>query len=208
MSDEQTTEQAAEETEDVEAATEETAEETAAEDGDDKPLGPKGEKALQAEKERRRALAAELRELRAELAKLRDGDGDEATRAAREAEKAALAKANAKILRSEVKAAAAGKLADPTDALRLLDLDSFEVGEDGEIDEDEIADAINNLLKNKPYLAAQSAKRFQGTGDGGSRKGGGRPKQLTRDDLKGMSPEAIVAAREQGRLSDLLGAER
>ncbi len=70
-----------------------------------------------------------------------------------------LAKANRRILRSEVKAAAAGKLADPNDALHMLDLDQFEVDDDGNVDEDEIATAIADLLEKKPYLAAQSGPK-------------------------------------------------
>jgi hypothetical protein len=52
-----------------------------------------------------------------------------------ETEQAALAKANDRILRSEVKAAAKGVLADPADAYKFLDLDSFEVDDDGEVDD-------------------------------------------------------------------------
>lgn len=172
MSDEQTTEQA-DDTAGQAGETTET-EESAGQGEDakveeDKPLGPKGEKALQAEKDKRREEARRRREAEAELERLRNGD-DKAAEAAREAEKAAIARANQRILRSEIKAAAAGRLADPTDALRLLDLDKFEVGEDGEVDEDEIADAIGKLLKSKPYLAAGGKPRFQGDADQGARK--------------------------------------
>lgn len=141
-------------------------------DGDDgdMPLGPAGQKALEAEKAKRKREAQRRRQLEAELAELKGKSGDETEQARREAEQAALAKANARILRAEVKAAAAGKLADPKDALKLLDIDQFEVGEDGEVDTDEISSAIDDLIKSKPYLAAaQSTKRFQGGGDGGTR---------------------------------------
>lgn len=172
MSDEQTTEQADDTAGQAEETTE--TEESAGQGEDakveeDKPLGPKGEKALQAEKDKRKEEARRRREAEAELERLRNGD-DKAAEAAREAEKAAIARANQRILRSEIKAAAAGRLADPTDALRLLDLDKFEVGEDGEVDEDEIADAIGKLLKSKPYLAAGGKPRFQGDADQGARK--------------------------------------
>ena len=175
MSDNESTETAAEQTgqatETAEAETGTEQETGTAAQGDDKPLGPAGEKALRAEKEKRKEEARKRREAEAELERLRNGD-DKAAEAAREAEKAAIAKANARILRSEVKAAAAGRLADPTDALRLLDLDQFEVSEDGEVDEGEIADAIAALLKAKPYLAAQGngKPRFQGGADQGARK--------------------------------------
>jgi len=77
-------------------------------------------------------------------------------------------------VRAEVRAAAAGKLADPSDALRFLDLAQFEVGEDGDIDQDEIADAIDELLTQKPYLAAQrSDKDSQKKGPKPDRRQGG-----------------------------------
>lgn len=170
MSDEQTTEQAEEATE---IATEETVEETATEaeakEEDDKPLGPAGQKALAAEKEKRKKAAQDLREARAELERLRNGD-DKAAQAAAEAEKAAITKANTKILRAEVKAAAAGKLANPALAVKLLDLSKFEVDDNGDVDAAELADAIDELLRDEPYLAADKPKRFQGGADQGARK--------------------------------------
>ena len=169
MSDEQTTEQVEDATE---ATTKETVEEAATEaegKDDDKPLGPAGEKALQAEKEKRRKAAQELRDAKAEIERLRNG-GDEAAQKATEVEKAAIAKANTKILRAEVKAAAAGKLANPALAVKLLDLSKFEVDDNGDVDQGEIADAISELLREEPYLAAETPKRFQGGADQGARK--------------------------------------
>lgn len=64
-----------------------------------------------------------------------------------------------RLLRSEVRAVAAGKLADPNDAISLLDLDKFELDEDGNVDEDKVAKAITKLLEDKPYLAANGARR-------------------------------------------------
>lgn len=144
---------------------------------DDKPLGPKGEKALEALKEKRkqeraRRIAAEtkLRQLEARASKP-GGDGD-AEEKARIIEERVTAAANQKILRAEVRAAAAGKLADPSDAHKFLDLGQFEVGEDGDVDQDEIADAIDDLLKDKPYLAAQGGTRKTPKPD--RRQGGGQ----------------------------------
>lgn len=137
-------------------------------------LGDAGKRALDAMKAKWRSERDKRRELERRLAPQppadRNNDAPEPDQLRRDAERAATAKANARILRSEVKAAAAGRLADPRDALKLLDLERFEVGEDGEVDEEEIADAIGELLKAKPYLAAQSGRRFQGTGDGGARR--------------------------------------
>ncbi|NKT05180.1 hypothetical protein GS485_11125 [Rhodococcus hoagii] len=144
---------------------------------DDKPLGPKGEKALAAMKEKRKqerarriAAEAELRRLRAgKPAESDDADDDEK---ARIIEERITSRANRRIISAEVRAAAAGKLADPADAHKFLDLDQFEVGEDGEVDEDEIADAIDDLLKDKPYLAAQGGTRKTPKPD--RRQGGGQ----------------------------------
>lgn len=119
---------------------------------------------------------------------------------------AQLQRANEKILRSEIKAAAAGKLADPADAYRFLDLTDFEVSEDLEVDGDEIAEAIDALLEKKPYLAAQAQgeRRFKGGGGNGPRKGN-QARQLTESDLDRMSPEQINTALREGRLNKTLG---
>jgi hypothetical protein len=153
---------------------------------------------VKAERGLRRAAEAERDQLKAKPA----ADDADAIRA--EADKAATAKANGRIVRSELKAAATGKLADPKDALVFLDLSTFEVDEDGQVDEDDVAEAIEQLLKDKPHLAAAMAKRFQGSGDGGARKGSGGTKQLGKNDLKNMTPEQIDEAHTKGQLRDYL----
>lgn len=165
---------------------------------DDDQLGEGGQKALaaerararQAEKDakeaRERADAAEKRAKQLEDANASDTEKamakarEEAAEAARaeEREKAATATmaATRRILTSEVKAAAGTKLADPNDAVRLLDLDQFEPGDDGEFDAKAISAAIDKLLKDKPYLAAKaSGTNGSGGFDGGAREesGGG-----------------------------------
>ncbi|WP_327268804.1 hypothetical protein OG233_14100 [Streptomyces sp. NBC_01218] len=173
-------------------------------DGADE-LGDKGKRALASMKGKWRAERDRARELAERLAE-KDG-ADESEKVRREAESAALSKANSRIIRAEVKAAAKGVLADPADAYKFLDLDQFEVDENGDLDSDEVTEAINELIKSKPYLAAATAKRFQGTGDGGAARKAGRPKQLTRADLKSMSAEAIDKARVDGRLDDLMSGK-
>lgn len=120
-------------------------------------LGDKGKQALdrmkakwQAERDKRIAAEQKINETT---------PTDDAERIARDAETKALAKANDRIVRAEVRAAASGKLSDPTDALNFIDLTQFEVDDDGSIDETEIADAITDLLAKKPYLAAQGGPR-------------------------------------------------
>jgi hypothetical protein len=168
-------------------------------------LGDKGKRALASMKGKWRTERDKRRELEARLAE-KDG-ADDAEQARRKAEADAVAKANGRILKAEIRAAAKGRLHNAADALTFLDLDQFEVGEDGEIDTEEIEEAITDLLKDKPYLAAATAKRFQGTGDGGAARKASRPKQLTRADLKSMTPEAIDQARIDGRLDDLMGGK-
>ncbi len=177
--------------------------EDSTESDEEKPLGPAGEKALVAEKAKRRAEAskrrvaeAEIVRLNAELAKgTESSDTPDVETIQAEADKVATAKASQRILRSEIKAAAAGKLADPADAHKFLDLTQFEVDDDGNVDEDEIAEAITDLIQKKPYLAAQSGKRFNGSGDGGVRKG-------TKPDLH-AELEAATKARDFARVIEI-----
>ena len=117
----------------------------------------------------------ELKTLRTEFEAFKaKAEGKEAEHAAAEeaqrVKDEALAAANGRILSAEVRARAAGKLADPQDALRFIDLSEFEVGSDGEVDGDAIAAAITDLIKTKPYLAVQDGKRFRGDADAGARK--------------------------------------
>lgn len=146
-------------------------------------------------------LRQQLEELQAKM------EGREAEHAAAvEAQRVkdeALAAANTKIAKANLRAAAAGKLADPMDALTFIDVSSFEVDDDGNTDEAALNAAIEDLITNKPYLAAQG-KRFQGDADGGARKDATKP-QITRDQLSSMTPDEINTARAEGRLNDLLG---
>lgn len=148
----------------------------------------------------------EAEQLRGELAKLQGKEKEfEEQAKARELEAQALAKANDRILKAEVRAAAAGKLHDPADALRHLDLSDFEVGEDGEVDTAAVTEAIEALVKSKPYLAAQGGSQSVFESPTSTREGSNAKAQWSRDDLKGKTPEQIEAARAEGHLNDLLG---
>lgn len=228
MSDQDTTETT--ETTDRDAVAAEPEQAPADGPGDIDALGDAGKKALDAMKAERNTARAETRqwqrlakklgvvdaagleELIVNAAKPKDDPKVEAQdepvdveQVRRDAQLEATRKANERILRSEVRAAAVGKLADPADAYRFLDLGAFDISDDGEVDEEEIVDAIDDLIKTKPYLAAATAQRWQGTADGGARNGPTEPSQLKREDLQGMSPEQIVAAKNAGRLKNLLG---
>lgn len=139
-------------------------------DSDNRDSG--SEDGSQAEPQLDDTTAKQIADLRRENAswrtKLRDAearlqqastDAEEAIARAREearqeAYREALAESNERILRAEVIAAAARKLADPEDAVRLLDLTRFSVNDKGEVDRRSIAAAVDELVRSKPYLAA------------------------------------------------------
>lgn len=204
---------------------------TANEDGQNQPddqesatdLGDAGKRTLDAIRAERNAARAaaqkaerQRKELQAELQELRNAEADrnrtdeERTKEQnrRDAETAATAKANQRLLRSEIRAAAAGKLADPHDALAHLDLSQFDVNDDGDVNEEQINAAIADLLERKPYLApatvAQPGKKFPASDAGAARKGQEGPKQLTAADLESMSLEQVMAAQKAGQLTQLL----
>lgn len=173
-------------------------------------LGDAGKKAIDAMKAERNQARDEKKRLQAELDALRAAaEGREAEHKAeierQQVKDEALAEANMRILKAEVRAGAAGKLADPTDALQFIDLSSFEVSNDGVVDTAVIAQAIEELLKGKPYLAAQGGSRFQGDADSGPRNVGGSTRQLGQSDLDGMTAQEINDARKAGQLDKLLG---
>lgn len=186
------------------------AQESATDAGDESALGDPGKKALDAMKAKWKAAEAEAKRLTTEFEAFKaQAEGREAEHAAAIEEQRvkdeALAAANIKIVKANLRAAAAGKLADPTDALTFIDVADFEVDDDGNTDEAALNAAIDDLIKNKPYLAAQG-KRFQGDADGGARNESA-PTQITRDELSRMTPEQIGQAKKEGRLKDLLGAK-
>jgi len=145
---------------------------------DDPQLGDAGKRALADERNARRAAERAAKATRAELDKLR-AEGQTETEKAIAKAKAdgateALTKANERVLKAEVRAAAAGKLTDPADAARFLDLSDFTVGEDGDVDTKALGQAIDRLLKERPYLGSAGGKRSTGGADGGARGNTGK----------------------------------
>jgi hypothetical protein len=114
-------------------------------------------------------------------------------------------RADRRIIRAELKAAASGKFADVSDVFQNIELDQFEVNEDGEVDATKLNAAIEDLLTRKPHLGSSKRPRFEGTADGGATGRESGPSQLTRADLRGKSPEWIAKAKAEGRLNNLLG---
>lgn len=175
-------------------------------------LGDAGKQALdrmKAKWQKERDLRVEAQKALAEKDKQGENEQPDAEKIRAEADRAAMAKVNERILRSEIRAAAAGKFQDPKDALAYLDLSKFEVDEDGSVDEDEISEALADLLTKKPYLGVtQGDKKFKGTADAGARGNAGKP-QLSEADVKQLAAQGkhaeIEQARVDGRLNTLLG---
>lgn len=72
-----------------------------------------------------------------------------------------------RILRTEVLAAATGRLVNPADAVALLDLSTFDV-DDAELS-DTLGAAIQELLAERPYLASGNGSKPTGSADGGAK---------------------------------------
>src|SRR5690625_907222 len=121
-------------------------------------LGDPGKRALDAMKQARNEARQQAREAQAQLDALKaQVEGREAEHAAQLEEQRikdeALAQANDRILKAEFRAAAAGKLSDPSDVLHFIDTSDFEVGEDGSVDAEAISAAVGGLLASTYYLA-------------------------------------------------------
>lgn len=134
-------------------------------------LGDAGKRALDAERERARTATKQLkpwksigdefgltpeqvRDLIGQATASEDGDdAPDVDSIRREAGREAMAKANARIIRAEVKALAADLFADPADAPLYLNLSDYDVSDDGDVDADEILADLKTLLQQKPHLA-------------------------------------------------------
>lgn len=140
-------------------------------------LGDAGKQAIDRMKAEKKAAEKSARDSKAEADTLRaqlaakDKPAEEIAldNARKEGETAATQAANARIIKSELKAAAATKLANPLDALAFIDTSDFEVDKNGDVDSDALNEAIDDLLKARPYLASGRPQPFLGTGDGGAK---------------------------------------
>jgi len=164
-------------------------------------LGDAGKKALDVMKAERNSAREAAKKAADELAALKAAqEGREAEHeaqiAAQRVKDEALAAANERILKAEVRAAAATKLADPADALRFLNMSDFEVGSDGEVDASQVAKAIDDLIASKPYLAAQG-RRFPGSADGGPR-----------NESEKSIDDQIAEAQKAGNVAQVIALKR
>ena len=155
---------------------------------------------------RQRAQFADYDEIKGKLSEIEQASKTELEKAlekAAEFEKRMQdneARAREALLRAAVVSEAAKKnVVDPDAALALLNKDALEFDEHGQ--PTNVPDLIDSLLIDKTYLAGKP-RTTTGSADLGAREGN-TPGQLTRDDLKSMSPAAIVQADQEGRLRDL-----
>jgi hypothetical protein len=124
-------------------------------------------RSLDNERKRREKAQTELDDLR----KKHMSESEKALAEARaEGRKAAMGDVTKRLLAAEVRAAAAAKMADPGDAVHLLDLDGL-ADDDGNIDSKGIGSRIDALLKEKPYLAKPATPRTPGKPPQGARDG-------------------------------------
>lgn len=161
-------------------------------------------KALAAERKAHKDAARELRTLKEERELATKAPDEQALALARrEGATEATATANARIVRAEIRAAAANRVKNPALAVKLIDTSAIEVGDDGEVDADALASAIDTLLSDYPELAFK-APGF-GSADQGASGRTAAPTQLKQSDLESMTPQQINDARKTGRLDKLLG---
>lgn len=124
----------------------------------------------------RRAMKREVKKLNTKIQELTEKHGTEDEKKIAEAVEEARTKANRKLVAAEVKAAAAGKLRNPALAMKLLDLDDFDVDEDGDVDTDAIDKAIGELVKDNPELAGKPSGKGGSGGDfDGKKNSEGKP---------------------------------
>lgn len=178
-------------TEDVTETVEDAETETTDAHAEHDELGDAGKRALEAERKARRAAERAAKAAQAELEKAREATLTEADRliaqAKREARDELQAEYASRVVKAEVKAAATGRLSDVNDALVFIDPTQFEVDEEGNVDSKAIGKAIDELIKSKPYLAAQ---RVGGDVDGGAR---GKP-TTTSGDMNSLIRQAAGLA--------------
>jgi hypothetical protein len=130
-----------------------------------------------------RELAAKWREYESSQKSEHEKLADELARA-----KAEASEASSKLLRYQV----AAQKGIPADALDLLPGSSLE----------ELETAADKLLS---LIADQSKPKTPRPDENQGKPANASIGQLTKDDLKGMSPKAIMEAKEAGRLNDVLG---
>ncbi|MER5863771.1 hypothetical protein [Kitasatospora sp. NPDC002040] len=128
---------------------------TPAPSGDPTPPGGDQADALAAAESAREAAEKRATEAEAESARLRRSNAAQKGTDLDSIRSEIRAEFAAELVRAEVRAAAAGRLRDPADALALVDLSAL-AGSGGAINATAVTAAITKLLESKPYLAADA----------------------------------------------------
>ncbi|MEA9983655.1 hypothetical protein [Subtercola sp. RTI3] len=176
-------------------------------------LADAGKQALDRMKVARNAAREDAREAKAELEKLRaaaaakDLPAEQAAldAARREGASEATNALNTRLVKSELKAAAKGKLADPSDAHLYIDLKELSVDANGDVDSDALDEAIDDLIARKPHLAAAPVRRFDATADQGAKGKETKVTQLTESQYTALPAAERAKARADGRINNLMG---
>ncbi|MFF3210547.1 hypothetical protein ACFYYB_07775 [Streptomyces sp. NPDC002886] len=131
--------------------------------GEDEHQGAKAEgeqpaegaepKELTAERTAREAAENRATEAEAEAARLRRSNAAQKPDDVAALRAEIRAEFTVQLVRAEIRAAAAGRLRDPADALALVDAAAL-TGKSGEVDVKAVSAAVEKLIKDKPYLAA------------------------------------------------------
>jgi hypothetical protein len=165
-------------------------------------------KALAAERKARRE--AERRASAAEAARA-DADKEPAEQALEQARREAREEAqnafNQRLVQAELRAALKGAVNNPALALKVIDASEIDVDANGEVDPQSVTDAIEAVLSQYPELKPADQKKFGGTADQGAKGKATQPQQLTREQLKSLTPDQILEAEANGQLSNLLGGK-
>ena len=110
---------------------------------------------------------------------------------AKTAAQAATEKANQRLIRAEVKVLAKDLgIVDPDAAFALADLSKVQVAEDGTVSG--VMDALEALVKAKPYLVGKAGQGGVGSGSNPG-AGAGGAQTFTREQIKRMTPDEINA---------------
>jgi hypothetical protein len=144
-------------------------------------LGDAGKQAIDRMKARVKDESAKRKAAETELAALKEkaesGDAEaSAERIKAEARKEAQAEIAKERALDRVEVLAAKNFADPADARVFLAAQVDDFIDGTTIDADAITEALTELLKTRPYLAAGAPRKWTANGDGGTR--GGKPKDL------------------------------
>lgn len=197
-----------------------TATETDAEPTGAESLGDSGKKALDemkskwhSERDRRKALEAEVDKLKTP----KPAEGEQPT--IEQLREQARSEAQAETLREraldKIEAKAARLVKDPTLAAAMLRDKVDEFVDGGKIDADAIAEALDALVKQYPYLGVTQGEpsvaqqpRFSGGSDAGPKGTPGKP-QITKAQLAELYQQKkygeIAQLRNEGRMNAILG---